>query len=426
MQNKKVIAIKNTELAELQTLRRLFHLNPELGFAEYVTTAHICEHLTDLGFSLLRGSNLYKHSGIKPLSTTADLKIAKERLIDSPYLSDIEAGQTGVIATLDGNRPGPNIGFRFDIDGLPIQESSAPDHLPKKLGFESFNNYMHACGHDGHIAIGLALAKQLKENQHQLSGSYHLIFQPAEELLGGGKIFAKIPLIQDLDYLFASHIGIVPEERIICGLSFLANNTYTVEFLGKSAHAGNAPHSGDNALLAANYANIGLMSLPRHGEGTTRIGVGKFHSDNSPNIISDRASFEFELRGQNGKLADLSNKAMDIIKGAATMQNVTANIAPKSETISCKNSPELLALIRRSALRTGAPKNSVIEKKTVSVCEDATYLMRSVQENGGLAAYIGLGTPTYGGHHNSKFDFDEKIMLTGKKLLWSIIEETNN
>jgi hypothetical protein len=144
----------------------------------------------------------------------------------------MKGGFTGAIANIKCSDQGPKIGFRFDIDGLPIQESNEQSHAPQRKGFKSKNENMHACAHDGHIAVGLGLAKKIKENEKLLTGNYYFIFQPSEEGPSGGKVFSKIETIHGLDYIIPIHIGIINERKIVCGLSFMALKWVKVVYEG--------------------------------------------------------------------------------------------------------------------------------------------------------------------------------------------------
>ena len=173
---------ENELLNELKTLRRMFHKNPEIGFNEFWTTARICEYLDELNCTVLYGNNLYDNFPEPELLTVwsnESYKSAKERYDNDEWIRKL-GGRTGLVAIIQGNKAGPKIGFRFDIDGLPIKESSKNSHTPYAEGFNAINENMHACGHDGHITVGLGLAKILANNAEELKGTYYLIFQPAE------------------------------------------------------------------------------------------------------------------------------------------------------------------------------------------------------------------------------------------------------
>ncbi len=416
---------ENDLLTELKKLRRMFHKNPELGFNEFWTTARICEYLEELNCTLLYGDGLYNNFSEPELLTEWSdkaYKAAKDRYNNDEWISKL-GGRTGLVAIIEGKQPGPEIGFRFDIDGLPIKESSEKSHAPCAGGFNATNENMHACGHDGHITVGLGLAKILANNTEQLKGKYYLLFQPAEELILGGKIFSKLKFIQGLDYFFPIHIGLIGIKKVICGLSFLADKRYNVLFKGSRSHAGAYPEEGKNALLAACSAATNLYGISRHSGGTSRINVGEFIANNASNIISDKARFELDLRGETNEICEyLKFQAQNIINGAAIMHNVESEMTFLAEAETANNSIELISEVRKACLDIGIESDAIIDNYLVPGSEDATFIMNAVIRNGGLSTYIGIGSPTFGGHHNEQFDFDEDILPKGVKLLYQLTE----
>jgi len=404
-------------------LRRMFHKNPETGFIEFWTTARICEYLNGLNCTLLYGESLYNNFPEPELLEKWDnktYKAAKEQYKGDEWINRLK-GRTGLVAIIKGKVAGPKVCFRFDIDGLPIKESNEDSHIPYMKGFNSTNKNMHACGHDGHITIGLGIAKKLAENTEELKGTYYLMFQPAEEVILGGKIFSKLNFIKDLDYFFPVHIGLTGEKKVICGLSFLADKRYNILFKGRSSHAGASPEKGKNALLAACSAVISLYGISRHSGGCSRINIGDFISNNASNIISDKAQFELDLRGETNDICEyLRHQAQKIINGASIMHDVEHEINFLAEAETAINSIELILQVRSACLDIGIENDAIIDNYLVSGSEDATFIMNEVLKNGGLSTYIGIGSPTYGGHHNKKFDFYENILLRGVNILHQI------
>ncbi|MCW7773828.1 amidohydrolase, partial [Klebsiella pneumoniae] len=170
------------------------------------------------------------------------------------WLPAFEGGFAGVVATLDTGRPGPTLAFRVDMDALDLNEQHDDSHRPHRDHFASCNaGMMHACGHDGHTAIGLGLAHVLKQYAAQLNGVIKLIFQPAEEGTRGARAMVAAGVVDDVDYFTAIHIGTgVPAGTVVCGGdNFMATTKFDVQFSGVAAHAGGKPEDGRNALLAA-------------------------------------------------------------------------------------------------------------------------------------------------------------------------------
>ena len=409
--------------SELIRLRRMFHKKPETGFTEYWTTARICEYLSRFDCSIVYGEELYDNFTDPELLKRWDNDIflkTKKANKDDKWIARLE-GKTGLVAVINGAKPGPNFGFRFDIDGLPIKESDGDEHLPFREGFHSANENMHACGHDGHITIGLGLIRKLTEYKDNLKGNYYIFFQPAEELISGGKIFAKLSFVKELDYFFPIHLGLTGEKKIICGLAWLADKRFNVLFKGRSSHAGGFPQEGKNALLAACTAVKGLYSITRHSGGSTRINVGKFVSGNASNIISDKAGFEMDLRGLTNEVCDfLVSQAENIIKGASTMYDVEYEIEFSADAETAVNSSELIVPIKSVCTELGIEEGSVLDSFLIPASEDATFIMNEVLRNGGQSTFIGIGCQTYGGHHNEKFDFDEENLSLGVDILFNL------
>ena len=350
-------------------------------------------------------------------------ELAAEELGSERHLERLQGGYTGVLARLDTKRAGPKLGFRFDIDGLPIQESESKDHLPASMGFSSINANMHACGHDGHMAMGLGLAKRLAKNRASLKGEIYLAFQPAEEGVSGGYVFSQLPQLQNLDIFLAIHLGIYQGRRFVTDMRFLSSKKFIVHFLGSSAHAAFAPQKGRNALQAACTAVTNLYSIARHGEGATRINIGDFHSYNPKNVIADKASFTLEVRGENNDICDyMVNSTMNVLASAGQMYKVELDINDQGSSISAPASPGLKEMVKGAALEAGLPMGAILDHYLGMGCEDAPFIMREVQNKGGEAAYLCLGTDTRGGHHNPEFDFDEDLMLWGVRILWQLIE----
>jgi aminobenzoyl-glutamate utilization protein A len=411
---------------ELKKLRRMFHKNPEIGFAEFWTTARICEYVSQLNCDLLYGTELYDNFPEPELLKKWDNELhesAKEHYKEDEWIAKLN-GRTGLVAIIKGKQPGPNVCFRFDIDGLPIEESNEASHIPFMEGFNSTNKNMHACGHDGHIAIGLGLAKKISENSEALNGTYFILFQPAEEVISGGKIFSKLSFIKEVNYFIPVHIGLIGEKKVVCGVSFLADKRYKVLFKGRSSHAGASPEKGKNALAAACSAVTGLYGISRHSAGCSRINIGEFISKNASNIISDKAQFELDLRGETEEICEyLRLQAQNIIGGASIMYGVEHEIRFVAEAETAVNSAELIAQVRKVCLEAGLEEDDIIDNYLVPGSEDATFIMNAVIKNGGLSTYIGFGSPTFGGHHNEKFDFDEEVLFQGVKVLHKIVEK---
>ena len=165
--------------------RRFYHKIAEPGWMEFKTTINIINTLKEIGVSDIKyGREIHSKKDMLGMPSKEKLEeYAKTVNIGGDLdVSEILQGYTGAVATIDTGKEGPTMGFRFDIDALGIEESHDPSHRPCKENFSSENNFgMHACGHDGHLSIGLFLTSWIEKNKDKLRGKYIIIFQPAEE-----------------------------------------------------------------------------------------------------------------------------------------------------------------------------------------------------------------------------------------------------
>lgn len=398
--------------------RRDFHQHPEPGWLEFRTSAIIADKLEAWGYDVFVGKEIIEGTSLG-VPNQAQAKVfynkALESNVSTKWLEKMEAGKTGVIGILDTGIEGPTIAYRVDIDALPILESSAEHHVPQKLGFRSKNEgFMHACGHDSHATIGLGLAEQLMKRKDQLCGKIIIVFQPAEEGVRGGSAIVSSPLLDKIDYLFALHIGIdVPKGTFVAGVDgFLATSKFDVTIKGVAAHSGINAEKGKNALLASAQAALALHSLPPHSEGVARVNVGTLEAGSGRNIIPSLAKMQFEVRGETTEINDFyENRVYQIFDGIGAMYDVGIELEKVGYSINTPSDRELARILTETA-KLNPSINEVIEYNDFKAgSEDATFLMKHVQERGGLATYSIIGTNLAAGHHHEEFDIDEEDML---------------
>lgn len=289
----------------LKEWRRALHQIAEVGFCEYETTHYILQQLDGLGFTLHTGQAVMDGAsrfGVPLLSALAKHEErARANGVPDALLAEMSGGFTGVVAVLDTGRDGSHMAMRFDIDALPILEEADDVHVPAKEGFRSRNEgMMHACGHDGHATIGLGVAHFIAANKETLSGRFTLIFQPAEEGSRGANAVVKKGWLDGVDTFLSGHLGIRsnPVGTLFSGTTnILATTKIDASFTGKTAHAGMEPHVGKNALLAASAAVLNLHSIAPHGDGATRLNVGRLEAGSGRNIIPGEAFLQLETRG---------------------------------------------------------------------------------------------------------------------------------
>ncbi|MFD1644638.1 amidohydrolase [Haloarchaeobius litoreus] len=410
----------------LVALRRAFHRQPEPAWREFWTTARIVEELEAIGVDELyvgpEALNTDERMAVPP---EAELESWYERALDAgadeSILERLRGGHTGAVAVVEQGA-GPTVGLRVDIDGLPREESTAEDHVPAAEGFRSETGAMHACGHDGHATIGLGVLEAVKESD--FAGTLKLFFQPAEELVGGGKAMAKSGHLDDVDYLFALHLGLDhPTGEVVCGIDeFLAVKHIDVRFTGEPAHAGAKPEEGENAVQAVATAVQNLYAIPRHSDGATRVNVGHLEAGNATNIVAEEATMECEVRGVTTKLKDyMDERAHRVIENAAAMHGCESETSVGGEAPSARSDEELVDIVGRIA-GGNADVERVVDRDALGGSEDATFLMQAVQQRGGLAAYVCVGTDHPGGHHTATFDVDEASLPIGVDVLAGAIE----
>ena len=411
----------------LVSLRRDLHRKPEPAWCEFYTTARIVEELDRLdlddvfvGREAIAGEH---RMGVPDDATLAEwYERARSYGVDGAVLEKLEGGYTGAVAVIERG-DGPTVGLRVDIDALPREESTAEDHVPAVEGFRSeHDGSMHACGHDAHATIGIGVLDAIAESDFQ--GTLKVFFQPAEELVGGGKSMARSDHTRDVDYLLAIHIGLDhPTGEVVAGVDgFLAVSHLEATFHGTPAHAGGRPEEGDNAIQALATAVQNLYAIPRHSEGATRVNAGVVEGGTAANILAEEAAVVAEVRGETTELMEyMAEKARTVFETAAEMHGCTVEIETGAEAPSAESDEGLASIV--AAVAEDVPGTErVLERDQLGGSEDATYLMQEVQEAGGLACYVGIGTDHPGGHHTSTFDVDEASLRHGIDVLAGAIE----
>ena len=412
-------------IPEVRAWRREFHLYAESGWQEFRTAARVAGILDALGYSLATGREVVDADSRMGLPDDATLAQAYQRAArqgaPARWLPAFEGGFTGIVASLHTGRPGPTLAFRVDMDALDLNESDDGSHLPFREGFASCNRgMMHACGHDGHTAIGLGLAHVLMHFAERLCGTVKLIFQPAEEGTRGARAMVAAGALDDVDFFTAIHIGTgVPQGTVVCGAeNFMATSKFDAHFSGVAAHAGGNPEEGRNALLAAAQAALGLHAIAPHSAGASRVNVGVMQGGTGRNVVPAQAQLKVETRGETEEINQyVFKRAQEVILGAAAIYGVEASIAMMGAATACSPSPEWAARLQAIAARVPGVEQAVRSVTSPAGSEDATLMMARVQSLGGQASYMIFGTTLSAGHHNEKFDFDETVMAVAIQTL---------
>ncbi|MFB6174250.1 MAG: amidohydrolase [Halobacteriales archaeon] len=408
-------------LERLVSLRRDLHRHPEPAWREFYTTARLVEAVERVGIDELLVGPEVIDGGRLAVPDEDDLARWRDRALDAgadPAVVDrLEGGYTGLIAVLRRGE-GPTVGLRVDIDALEREEAEGPDHHPAAAGFRSENDgAMHACGHDAHAAIGVGVLEAIAASD--FSGTLKVFFQPAEEVIGGGKPLAGSGHLDDVDDLLAVHVGLDhPTGEVVAGIDgFLAIRQFHAEFSGEPAHAGGHPEAGRNAVQAAATAVGNLYAIPRHADGATRINAGIIAGGSATNIIPETATIRGEARGETTPLkAHVWEHAERILRSAAEMHDCEAALSVEGDAPSATSDAALAEAVAGSAAGVDGV-DSILDRDDLGGSEDATFLMRRVQERGGRAAYVCIGTDHPGGHHTSTFDVDEDSIRIGVETL---------
>jgi aminobenzoyl-glutamate utilization protein A len=360
---------------ELIALRRDLHKYPESGWKEFRTTSIVADRLDSLGFDLYFGNDAVVPELRLGVPDEQELDAARERAIDEgapqQYLDQIR-DITGLVA-IKSYGDGPVVGVRVDMDALERTEARDDTHRPAKEGFASVHpQEMHACGHDGHTAIGIGLAQAIESST--FNGTLKLFFQPAEEGGRGGKAMSETTHFDDIDYFLALHIGLDYDlGTVVAGAERpLANAKFDVTYSGVPAHAGKNPESGRNAVQALATAIQNLYSIPRHGEGVTRINVGRVTADNPQNVIGETASMRIDVRGGDTTLKNyMVDRTTTIADSAGEMHQVDTDITTYGETTTYTADETMISAVGTTA-SSHPSVDTVIKRDIFGASEDAS------------------------------------------------------
>ena len=369
-------------LSEMIETRRRLHQHPEEGWTEFETTWLVYNRLKALGCeSVLTGTRLINPDCVLGRSEALVEKAVTRAIaagVPAEFIEKIE-GYTGAAAVIDTGRPGPVLALRFDMDALCVEETTDPEHLPNKQDFCSqYAGLMHACGHDAHTALGLAVARWIMENRERLTGVIKLIFQPAEEGVRGANAIVGSGFVDDVDVILASHCGGAIKSK----------------------------HAGKSALLAACSTCLQMAGIPRHGDGATRVSLGKLNAGEGRNITPAHAYIQAEVRGQTTEINDfLCRNVEHIVKGNAEAYQVQYELERVGEATTIVSCPDILEVIGDVARQTEGVAD-VVELRKPSGSEDYSLMLKRVVERGGRGAMFRWGCRHHG-HHKSDFDIQD-------------------
>ena len=413
----------------LTALRRLFHRHAETGMAEFWTTARIAEEVEALGLVPLMGEAVSAPEARMGVPDEETLSKARQRAEEEgaqKRILDAMNGVTGLVVDIRPDLPAHTV-LRFDIDAVDVQESGSDSHLPRREGFFSLHEGIcHACGHDGHIALGLGLAHELAHLRESLTHNVRLLFQPGEEGCRGARAMAAAGLLDGARHMVAAHIGMWAncDHSLVCGAQgFLATTKFDVTFIGRAAHAGAEPHKGANSLLAAASAALNMHALPRHGEGDSRVTVGRLEAGSGRNTIPASARMMCETRGSSTAVNEyMFEHCRSIIEHTAAMYEQTCDLRIMGGSDGAGSDETLTHLVREVAGAVPWFRQKLIRDSAPGFgSDDACVHMAAVQKQGGDAVYIMLGSDLAAGHHAPDFDFHEDMLLPSLALLTRLV-----
>ena len=419
------VIVSEELIAKTIKRRRDFHKFAEVAWTEFRTAAIVAQTLSSLGYSVAVGEEVIDPQAMMGVPVVAELQAHLERAIgqgaDAVWAEKMKGGLTGVVGIMQGAYPGPTVALRFDMDANDAVESENEDHRPYQEGFASVNKgAMHACAHDGHTAIGLAVAEVLASARGELAGTIKLIFQPAEEGVRGAKAMMVKGIVDDVDYFIGMHLGTSLRKigQVACGAEgFLATTKLDAAFTGIAAHAGAAPEAGKNALLAAACAALNLHAIARHSQGASRVNVGVLNAGTGRNVIPANASLKLETRGVTTAINDyVREEAKRILASAADMYGVKVQIEEVGGAASCVSDAALVDRMRRYAA-TLPVFSDITSSADIGGSEDCTYFIERVQQKGGQGTYMIIGTELAAGHHDLRFDFNEDVLAVAVRFL---------
>ncbi len=372
---------------EIIARRRDFHQNPELAFEEYRTAGIVAQELNALGLEVRTG-----------------------------------VGKTGVIAILEGAVDGPTVLVRADMDALPILEEY-------EAGFKSQNAHkMHACGHDGHTAIGLGVAKVLAEHRDQIVGRIKFVFQPAEEIGLGAQAMVQDGALIDPrpDVTLGLHlwnsmpVGVVGAAD---GPVMAGSSNFHVVITGKGGHAA-SPHVAIDPVVCAAHLITALQTIVSRTIDpfdTAVISVAQVRAGDAFNIIPQTAELNGTIRTFRLPVRDqVVARFQEIAENVAKAMGCTASVEITHITKPVDNHPEVSARARKVFTSVQPTVSLDLTARTMG-SEDVSEFMTDIP---GLYFFLGAKDETqsaYYGHHHPRFSIDEEALPLGVALLSSAI-----
>lgn len=361
--------------------RRHLHRNPEVSFHEEKTSSFVADMLESFGVEVKR-----------------------------------HVGGHGVIGTIRGDKPGPVVMLRADMDALPIQDEKDVAYASQKAGA------MHACGHDGHVSILLGTALYFSKHKADIQGEIRFLFQPAEELLPGGavKVIADGAL-EGVDVIYGIHlwtplpVGVAASKE---GPLMAAADDFYIEIKGKGGHGG-MPQSTVDSLVAGSALVMQLQTVVSRSVDPLRpavLTIGTMQAGSAQNVIAESCKMSGTVRTFDEETrAEMKERVHNIVSqtggayGAQTEVNYIMGYPPV-----VNDKQETDRFFRKAVQVFG--DEQVRTSPMLMPAEDFAYYLQQVP---GCFMFVGAGNPDKDAiypHHHPKFDFDEDAMQHAVKL----------
>ncbi|RME87891.1 MAG: amidohydrolase [Anaerolineae bacterium] len=372
-----------------RSLRRDLHAHPELGYHETRTAGIIARELTDLGLEVATG-------------------IAK----------------TGVVALLHGAHPGPVALLRFDMDALPITEETGAPYASQNPGV------MHACGHDGHVAIGLTVARILHAHRDNLAGTVKFVFQPAEEglcgeAMGGAEMMIAEGVLENPKPDFALALHLWNEKPlgwlgVAAGPVMAGAEEFKVIVRGKGGH-GAVPHNSIDPVVAASHVVVALQSIVSRNVApleTAVVSVTMIHGGEAFNVIPPQVELRGTIRTFEPSVREkVLRRFEEIIRHTAQALGCQTEIEVRRIAPAVINDEQVTARVQEVARHLLPEADLSTEGYITMGSEDMAFMLDKVP---GCYFLIGSANTEKGlnyGHHHPKFDFDEQALPRAAALM---------
>jgi amidohydrolase len=368
---------------ELVGWRRDLHRYPELGFEEMRTAGIVAGELAGFGYGVQTG-------------------VAK----------------TGVVGLLNGSGSGPVVMLRFDMDALPVQEANEVEYASQIPG------KMHACGHDGHLAIGLGVAKLLAHHRDRWLGTLKLVFQPAEEGMGGAEMMVQEGVLKNppVDVVFALHLwNNLPlgQAIVTAGPLMAASDLWELTITGRGGH-GAKPHQAIDPIVAAAQVIVGLQTIVSRSidpQEPAVVSVGTIHGGQAFNIIPPQVELIGTIRSFDPEVRrTVLCRLQEIVEGICRAMGAQADLRIIPTCPAVINDPIVTGMTRAAAEAVLGPENVRGGERTMG-SEDAAFYLQKVP---GCYIFLGAANAERGlnyPNHNPHFDFDEDALPLGVAIL---------